>query len=180
MTNRSHVASMTCASVALLAVTLGWEGVAQAEPTLGVRVEVAPSLSDSAKTGVGGHLRFGYQIELPVLFIVPEVGLAYHRFTASAAPDVSIATPFAGARVGFGSFVRPYVDAHVGAAHRAYDPTTPADGWSPYFDVGGGLGIRPLRYVEVGGHVNLQLHPKTNTQPQLNALGLGIEANVYF
>ena len=154
---------------------------AHADPEISARAEVAPSLSSSAKVGVGGDLRLGYVIDLPVLFVTPEVGLGYHRFTGSAAPDVSVAAPYVGARVGIGSMFRPYVDAHVGGAHRSYDaPGGNADGWTPYFDGGVGLGIRIIHSVEFGFHGNLAFSPSTTTTPELDWFGAGIDASIIF
>jgi len=160
---------------------LSFSALAKAEGQLQVRVDLAPSLSSGTRTGVGGDLRLGYQLDLPVLFFTPQVGVGYHRFPGEPlVPDVSVAAPYAGAQIGVGSTIRPYVEAHVGAAHRAYDPSLPIDGWSPYFDVGGGLGIRAIRYVEFGGHLNLAIVPATNTRPETSWLGIGVDVSLYF
>jgi hypothetical protein len=148
---------------------------ALAEPQVTLRAEAASATTSGTGVGVGGDLRLGYEVGVPALFFAPQVGLGYHRFTGDDGPDVSVLAPYAGARVGLGTRIRPYLDGHVGGARRAYDPSLPADGWSPYFDVGAGLGFVVGRIVELGGHANLGFVPATTRAPELNWIGFGVD-----
>lgn len=167
--------------VLVFATILGFSKDSRAEPQLQVRAELAPSLSSGTRMGVGGDLRLGYQLSLPLLFFTPQVGVGYHRFPGEpGVPDVSVAAPYVGAQIGLGSTIRPYVDAHVGGAHRAYDSPLPLNGWSPYFDVGAGLGIRVTRHVEFGGHMNMGFATATNNVSEVSWLGVGVDMSLYF
>jgi len=165
---------------ATLPCALAYSDEAHASPELSVRGEVAPVLTDNAKNGIGGTARLGFELPLPLVFISPHVGAGYYRFSGKLQPDLAIVPVYVGARAGLGSFVRPYVEAHIGGASRSFDLGVPPSSWSSYFDVGAGLGVRPVRTFEVGAHANLAFVGSNAPASSMNWLGLGVDLSVYF
>jgi hypothetical protein len=157
---------------------------AHAGPKLGLDVDLlVPVSMNGVKSGVGGSIRAGYDVNLALIHVMPEVGLGLHKLSGDAAPLVF--RGFAGGRVGIGALVRLDLFAHIGYAHVGYTNRPVGgdqDGYAtPVLDTGVALDVTALPILDVG------IHDSYNTAFSSNGtadaplwLGLGAHAVVAF
>lgn len=72
------------------------------------------------KVGFGIDGRLGYRVPTPMLYLVPELLVGYVSFAEpdnDLLPDASVFRLMGGARLGFGTFLRPSVFGHIGYGH---------------------------------------------------------------
>ena len=157
---------------------------AHAGPKLGVDVDFAVPVSmNGVKTGFGGALRGGYDLNLAIIHIMPEAGLGLNKLTGDYGPLVF--RGFAGGRIGVGALVRFDVFAHIGYAHVGYG-NRPAggvdDGYgTPIFDTGVALDITALPVLDVGIHASYNsAFNSTGTADTPKWLGLGAHVAIAF
>ncbi len=124
--------------------------------------------------GIDAHV--GALLPETALHFQPEVGYGYLELSPGSAHDWSMHRAYAGARLGFGEIVVPYLYGHVGRGWRASDyPVYVTDGAS--FDAGLGLDLK-VWAVSVGGHVG---YAQIDAKPQPPAWAVaGLDAQVAF
>ncbi|HKU43828.1 MAG TPA: hypothetical protein VJR89_36965 [Polyangiales bacterium] len=75
---------------------------------------------DDVTSGPGFGLRLGYQLHLPLIVLVPEIGYNWGSFGDGATINRGVV----GARLGIGEIFRFGVSAHLGYGHRSEDIQT--------------------------------------------------------
>lgn len=131
--------------------TVAWAGAARAE---GGKVQVGFDLDwaaadDAGESGVGGALRLGYELDLIILTLIPEIGGTYHSF---ADLDTKVYRGIAGARLRFLKVVEPGVYAHLGVGHLTVDRTLGPSWTAATSDFGVSLDFTLLPIFEFGVH----------------------------
>lgn len=155
-----------------------------AKPKIALEADFALPVSvNGAKPGAGGALRGGYDIDLTLLHVMPEVGLGFHKLTDSAGP--SVFRGFAGGRAGIGAGVRLDGFAHIGYGYLG-TPSPPVGAvnssyGAPIFDAGLALDFTLIPVVDLG------LHGSYNTALTRNGaadtprwIGLGVHLAFVF
>jgi hypothetical protein len=128
-----------------------------AGPKLGVDLELAvPVSTGGVDRGFGGAIRAGYDVDLALVHVMPEVGLGLTKLTGDVGP--LILRGFAGGRIGVGALVRFDVFAHLGYAHAGYTDIPVGgvrDGYgTPVYDAGVALDVTALPAVDFGIHAS--------------------------
>jgi hypothetical protein len=158
------VVGLACLAVARLA---------QAKTAIGVDADGAlPVNSNHLLNGGGGFgVRIGDELHLPLIRLTPEVGYGYEHLFADRAPsDWTTHRIFAGARLGVGELLVPFVFAHVGYGWRS-TPDGSYGGNGTAFDLGAGLDLS-LGFIAVGAHVGYATIDAQPATPQWIILGL--------
>jgi hypothetical protein len=177
------LAPITCTMILLALLT--FPSAASAGPKLGIDVDLSVPVSmNGVKVGVGGALRGGYDIDLAIVHVMPEVGLGLNKLTGDVGPLVF--RGFLGGRLGIGALVRLDVFGHIGYANVSYtDRSTGGgrDGYgTPVFDVGVALDVTALPDLDLGIHASYNAaFGKTGTAdaPQ-SPQWLGLGAHIAF
>lgn len=174
---------VTFVTTLLVSVGLALAGrEAFAKPKIALEADFALPVSvNGAKPGAGGALRGGYDIDLALVHVMPEIGLGFHKLTDSAGP--SVFRGFAGGRVGVGAGVRLDGFAHIGYGYLG----TPAPPFgavdssygAPILDAGLALDFTLIPVVDLG------LHGSYNTALTQNGVAdtprwIGLGAHVAF
>ncbi len=161
-----------------LALSALLPGEAQAAPKLGIDVNFAlPVSMNSASAGAGGAIRGGYELNLAILHVTPEIGLGYDKLTSSGGPGIF--RGFAGGRLGVGGGVRLEGFAHLGYASVSYSGAG-ATGM-PVVDGGLALDFTLLPVVDFGIHAayNVALD-SSSVASKPTWLGLGLHIAFVF
>jgi len=160
----------------LAAALLLLPGAAAAQWQIGAEVEAAfqDDGVPSHDIGLGFAGRLGYTLPLLPFDLAPEIRVGYIDFggpteSPSAMPGtVDMLRVTGGARLSFGTFLRPVLFAHVGwgdlaididEREKAGDVEGSMRGWSDThrtattWDVGAGLGVRLLSMIDLGVHL---------------------------
>jgi hypothetical protein len=176
---KAFSALATALAAASLAVS---PGEARAAPKVAVDVDFALPISmNGVKAGFGGALRGGYDVNLGLVHLMPEVGLGLNKLTGDVSP--LIFRGFAGGRFGIGVLVRFDVFAHIGYAHVGYT-RTPVGGASegygtPVFDTGLALDFTALPVLDLGIHASYNsAFSGTGDADTPKWLGLGVHLAV--
>lgn len=133
--------------------------LASAGPVVGLEMMAMSGVNPDAKNTATTLLTptFGYQLDMAIVDITPEVGLA---LDGSLSPKV-------GARVRFGKLLKPGIYGHV-----VVDRSLALDGAKAGFDAGGSLDITLVPLVEAGLQLGIATVPQDNALvPQLAAGG---------
>lgn len=115
------------------------------------------------KAGFGIDGRLGYRLPSPVLQLVPELLVGYVNFAEpddSSLPDASVFRLMAGARLGFGTFLRPSVFGHIGYGNLSVtggesileNPSRLEDDSAFHWDAGVALDLTILPVLDLGIH----------------------------
>lgn len=170
---------MTCRTLrraAALSVVLAFivmPSVAHANLFFGVDADGAfPTTGSNLLNGGGGfNVRIGSQTHLPALRVAGEVGYGYEHLFADRAPsDWSTHRVFAGARLGVGELLVPFVFGHFGYGWRD-TPDSSFGGDGIALDGGAGLDLN-LGIIAVGGHVGYAVIEAQPASPQWVIAGL--------
>jgi hypothetical protein len=157
---------------------------ATAGPKLGVDLDLAVPVSmNGVKTGFGGALRAGYDVDLVLVHVMPEVGIGLNKLSGDVGPLVM--RGFAGGRIGVGALVRFDLFAHIGYAHVGYTNRPVGgdrDGYgTPVFDTGLALEVTALPVLDVGIHGSYNSAFNSNGSADAPKwLGLGAHVAVAF
>jgi hypothetical protein len=133
--------------------------LASAGPVIGMEVMAMSAVGPDANKGSTTLLTptFGYQLDMAILDITPEIGLAL---------DGSL-SPKLGARVRFGKLLKPGLYAHV-----VLDRSLAVSPAQAGFDAGGLLDITLVPHLEAGLQLGIATASQNNTLvPQLAAGG---------
>ena len=151
------------------------------KPKVALEVDFAlPVNMNGAKPGAGGALRGGYDLDLTIVHVMPEIGIGVHKLTEPGGP--SIIRGFAGGRAGIGAGVRFDAFLHIGYGSVAY-PAAGLDSsyGTPILDGGLALDFTLLPVVDLGLHVSYNTAFKTlGTSDTPRWLGLGAHLAVAF
>lgn len=170
-----RAAAFSTVSLSLVAAP----GLASADPFIAADADGAfPTTGSNLLNGGGGfNVRLGSQMHLPLLRLAGEVGYGYeHLFAYQAPSDWTTHRAFAGARLGVGELLVPFVFGHVGYGWR----TTPDNSYSGSgvaFDAGAGLDLN-LGIIAVGGHLGYAVIEAQPATPQWVIAGL--DATIVF
>lgn len=170
---RHAVGAAVAGAVALTTLTFA-PSRAHAGPKLGVEADFAlPVSTPGASAGAGGAARFGYDLGLGVVHVMPEVGAGFHKFSGAANP--SVFRGFVGARAGFGVLLR--LD---GFAHLGYGSIAAAGGsaGSPLLDLGLAVDFTLIPRLELGFHTSY--NTTLGDATKLKWLGLGVHLTLAF
>lgn len=151
---------------------------AQAAVALGADLEADIPLDlDDVSTAPAFALRLGWQLHLPLIVLVPEVG--YHH--ASFGNDVTLNRGFAGVRIGIGEVFRVGAFGHVGVGHATFHYTTvDATVTDATYDVGGYLDFTLLPLLDVGVHAGYGRVKAGDDVDALEWVPLGAHATLIF
>jgi len=133
--------------------------VASAGPVVGLEVMAMSSVSPDAKSSATTLLTptFGYQLDMAIIDITPEIGLA---LDGSLSPKI-------GARLRFGKLLKPGLYSHV-----VLDRSLALNGAKAGFDAGGLLDITLVPHLEAGLQLGIATVSQDDTLiPQLAAGG---------
>ena len=98
------------------------------------------------KSGGGGALRIGQELDLFLISLTPEVGGSYHAFGGD--DETRIYGGFLGGRLAVGKIIEPAIFAHAGVAHvRGFESRT-----APTLDGGLALDFTLLPLIDLGVH----------------------------
>jgi hypothetical protein len=125
-----------------------------------------PLTPERTSSGIGGGVRFGFELDAVILSITPEVGADYHVMGGDLAPKVL--RGFAGGRLMFGALVRPGIFAHVGYGHVSYGSPGGIDFPSrsaPTYDGGLALDLTFIPAIDIGGHVGYAVVTRNDNGP---------------
>jgi hypothetical protein len=150
---------------------------AEAGPKLGLEGDFALPLSvNGASEGAGGAARLGYDLSLPLIHVMPEAGLGFHKLSGAAGP--SIFRGFVGGRAGFGAGVRFDGFVHIGYGSLAFAGGSTG---SPILDAGLAIDFTLLPVLDLGIHTS---YNTTLKDPGLGDpvrwLGLGAHVAIAF
>jgi len=108
----------------VIAATLTSRGaLAAGNHVIGVEGDYAIPIDSVAESGGGFGIRYGYQFQIPLFLIQPEIGFTDHIMGGNVSPTVYRGV--AGVRAGIGEIVRLGVYGHLGVGHLTAD--TPGD-----------------------------------------------------
>ena len=157
---------------------------ALAKPKIAAEVDFAvPVLVNGAKPGAGGALRGGYELNVTIVHVMPEVGVGFHKLTDDGGP--SIFRGFVGGRAGLGDGVRFDGFLHIGYGNIAYGATPVGGGDSsfaaPILDGGLALDFTLIPAIDLGIHAsyNTALN-RTGTADTPRWIGLGAQLAIVF
>lgn len=170
---RSKALSGVLAVSAFVSALVALPASASADPFIGVDADGAfPTTGNNLLNGGGGfNLRLGSQVHLPALRIAGEVGYGYmHLFADQAPSDWTTHRVFAGARLGVGELLVPFVFAHAGYGWRT-TPDNSYGGGGLALDGGVGLDLN-LGIIAVGAHVGYAVIDAQPVSPQWVIAGL--------
>ncbi len=77
---------------------------------------------DGDANGGGGAIRLGYELDLVVLTLIPEIGGSYHSFSDA---DTKLYRGFVGGRLRFAKVLEPGIYAHLGIGRADVDRLAP-------------------------------------------------------
>lgn len=155
-----------------------------AKPKIAIEADFAVPVSvNGAKPGAGGALRGGYELNLAIVHVMPEVGLGFHKLTDTGGP--SIFRGFIGGRAGLGEGVRFDGFLHIGYGNIAYG-STPSGGTdssyaAPILDGGLAIDFTLIPVIDLGIHAsyNTALN-RTGTADTPRWIGLGAHLAIVF
>lgn len=100
--------------------------------------------------GGGAGLRVGFERDLFLVSLIPEVQLDFHHFNANTPDNATISAAKIGGRIRFLKIIEPGIFAHAGLGHvggdRVYEHTGIA------FDAGFTLDLTILPLIDIGLH----------------------------
>lgn len=138
------------AALSLAAAALAVSPTARAGTTLALDLDFATAIDEPhIDSGGGGALRLGYELDLAVLSLTPEIGGSYHALGGRI--DVKHYAGFVGGRVSFGKVLEPGVFAHLGIGRLSADVGDASD-TGPAFDAGVTLDFTLLPILDLGVH----------------------------
>jgi hypothetical protein len=104
--------------------------------------------SDLIEDGGGGTLRLGFERDMVLITLIPELTLGYHAFSGVGRYDAQIYDGMLGGRIRFLKVVEPGVYMHAGIGH--------IDGFASHtgfaMDIGATLDFTLLPIIEFGIH----------------------------
>lgn len=163
-------------SVVAIAATLASTS-ADAKPKLGLDGEVGVPLTPSrVSSGVGGMLRFGYELDAVLLTITPEVGVGYYALGGDLSPDMWNAV--VGGRLAVGALVRAVLFGHFGYGHVKNEDAPSRS--SASIDGGFALDFTALPVIDIGAHAQYHLITGNDDGPANGWLGLGLHVQIAF
>jgi len=118
--------------------------------------------------------RLGYELPVPLLHVVPEIGFQYARYNNAKAYR-----GFAGGRVGIGVVLQLGVYAHIGLGKIEYDGIKPATDTTLNYDGGLYLDFTALPLVDIGVHAGVGRFENREDRDPLQWLALGAHAAVH-
>lgn len=126
------------------------------------------------KTGGGGAIRFGHELDLLLVSLTPELGGGYHAFGGNG--ETRIYSGFVGGRLGVGKIVEPSLFAHLGLGHvSGFESRT-----APMIDAGLAIDLTFLPLIDLGVHAGYNaMFPRDNGS-SLKFLTLGAQAALVF
>jgi hypothetical protein len=148
-------------------------------------LEWTKATAEEIDTGFGGALRLGQRLDAKLVVFTGELGGSYHSFDGGPAPRVY--RGFAGARLAVGALIRPFIYAHGGVGHAAFDhypaspslyPTSGRTGFT--YDAGGGLALTLLPLLNVGVHAGYTSLLGGSEARDVNWLALGLDVELVF
>lgn len=126
------------------------------------------------KTGGGGAIRFGHELDLLLVSLTPELGGGYHAF--GGAGDTRVYSGFIGGRLGVGKIVEPSLFAHLGLAHvSGFESRT-----APMIDAGLAVDLTLLPLIDLGVHAGYNAMFPRDDGSSLKFLTLGAQAALVF
>jgi hypothetical protein len=120
-----------------------------------------------AKSGGGGALRIGQELDLFLISLTPELGGSYHAFSGD--DKARIYSGFLGGRLAIGKIIEPAIFAHAGVARvEGFDSRT-----APMLDGGLALDFTLLPLIDLGVHgaYNVVLPRKDGSSLEFVTLG---------
>jgi hypothetical protein len=134
-----------------------WTSSARADggvdTTLAADLDAAvPVNQDFVSSGYGFGLRLGRRLDAKVVYLAGEIGASYYSLGDVLQPRIY--RGLVGARLGFGSIVRPVIFGHVGVAriNFAEPPGIDLDRTGLAWDAGLGLDFTLLPLINLGVH----------------------------
>jgi len=118
--------------------------------------------------------RLGYELPVPFLHVVPEVGFHYARYNNAKAYR-----GFVGGRVGLGLILQFGAYAHVGLGKIEYDGFAPATDTTLNYDGGLYLDFTALPLVDIGVHAGVGRFENRSDRDPLQWLALGAHASLH-
>lgn len=123
-----------------------------------------------AKSGGGGALRIGQELDLFLISLTPELGGGYHAFSGD--DKARIYSGFLGGRLAIGKIIEPAIFAHAGVARvEGFDSRT-----APTFDGGLALDFTLLPLIDLGVHGAYNVVLPRNDGSSLEFVTLGAHA----
>ncbi len=151
---------------------------------LGLAVDTGDLPVDPGGPGPAVAVRFGYELPIPVVRIVPEAQLGYASFSAddkNGNPTQQILTGRAGLRLGIGGVIGPALFAHVGfgdISGEGSDFVIEKSGLS--YDVGLSVDFTLLPLLNLGIHGAWNALEEDDPKATFQWLDFGIHAELNF
>jgi hypothetical protein len=121
----------------LPAIALSPRDALAGDHAIGVDGDFAAPIDSRVESGGGFGIRYGYQLQLPLFLLQPEIGFTDHMLSGDSEP--TIYRGVVGARMGFLEIVRPGLFAHLGVGHLTADVPGDEDFTNTAFTWDGGV-----------------------------------------
>lgn len=146
--------ALWAAVAAFLALTFT-AAPSRAEIAIAADLDYAIPVNSDAESGWGFGIRLGYQLDIPMLVLTPEIAFTYHDFSGNFPPTVY--RGLAGLRLGIGEIIRPGVFAHLGIGRFAINipgaDSIDISHTAFTYDFGAFLDFTLIPIVNIGIHV---------------------------
>lgn len=138
--------------------------------------DVGDLVDDPLTGGQGGALRFGSELDLLLISLIPEGGVSYHSFGDESDDRLRIYSGFIGGRLAVGKIIEPSIFSHVGVAWlRGNERRT-----APVIDAGVALDFTLLPLINLGVHGTYNIIPAVDEDPSRSWVLLGMHAALVF
>jgi hypothetical protein len=180
MTKNRWISRLFCGALAV-ACGIFWPAAASAndgggKTQIALDLDWARSLDDEAN-GAGGAIRLGYELDLIVLTLIPELGGSYHSFSDA---DTKLYRGFVGGRLRFAKVLEPGVYAHLGIGRADVDRPGDPSWTAGTTDFGVLLDFTLLPIVEFGAHAGYAVQFGTDEADSFDWWTAGLHAAVVF
>jgi hypothetical protein len=157
-------------------------GTARADEGGGGKTQIALDLDwaealDDDANGAGGAIRLGYELDLVVLTLIPEIGGTYHSFSDA---DTKLYRGIVGGRLRFAKVLEPGIYAHLGIGRADVDrPLRPS--WTAgTSDFGLLLDFTLLPIIEFGAHAGYAVQFGTDEADSFDWWNAGLHGALVF
>lgn len=170
----------TCLGALALGFSLISAGSAKAEE--GGGTQIAFDLDwvkalDGGANGAGGAIRLGYELDLLIVTIIPELGGSYHSFSSA---DTKLYRGFAGGRLRFAKVIEPGIYAHIGYGHASVDAPGGTSRSAGTSDFGVSLDLTLLPVIDLGAHAGYSLLFGTDEANSFDWWNAGLHGAIVF
>jgi hypothetical protein len=178
----SSWATRLCLGALVLGYSTLSSGTAHADEGGGGKTQIALDLDwakalDGDANGGGGAIRLGYELDLVVLTLIPEIGGSYHSFSDA---DTKLYRGFVGGRLRFAKVLEPGIYAHLGIGRADVDrPLRPS--WTAgTSDFGLLLDFTLLPVIEFGAHAGYAVQFGTDDADSFDWWNAGLHGALVF